>query len=279
MTDSESASADAFYLPLGTAGDGAERFAPTDWSRSVWSTDMQHGSPPAALLVRAIERGHPRAGARLSRVTVELLGPVPMTECRVRTRVLRPGRNIELIRADLDAEFGAGGEIRTVATATAWRMATEDTAAAVRATDAPFDFDAPAVESGFGYFGSIGATTFLDAVDWRWVSTPDGRVPGRAVTRLKSCVVKGEEPSALERMFGVVDASNGIGATLDPAHWTFLNTEMTVHIHRVPRGEHLGIEAEASTGPDGIGMCAAVIHDADGPVARTAQSVLVRPRT
>lgn len=266
-----------FYRRLGRTDDGAERFIPTDFSRSVWSTEMQHGSPPAALMVRAIEREHPRTDARLARVTVDLLGPVPMSECRVRTRILRPGRSIELVGAQLDAELPDGTE-RTVATASAWRMATEDTAAAERTADAPFTTDGPLEQSGFGFFGRHDGDTFLDAVDWRWHALADGSRPGSVRVQSTAVLVEGEQTTAMERMFSVVDAANGVGATLDPAEWTFLNTEMTVHIHRVPAGS-LGITAAASVGPDGIGLCSAVIHDEDGPVARTAQSLLVRRRS
>lgn len=267
----------AFYTPLGTAEDGAQRYSPTDFTRSVWDTEMQHGSPPAALLVRAIERGHPRDDLRLGRVTVELLGPVPVSECRVRTRVLRPGRNIELVRAELDGRL-ADGTFRTAVTATAWRMATADTTAAERATDPRLRVRNPTQQSGFGHFGSFETTTFLDAVDWQWLTVPGGDEPGRVRARCIAALVDGEQPSPVERLFSVVDAANGIGATLDPSGWTFLNTEMTVHLHRMPQGDEIGIAAGASIGPDGLGMCSAVIHDAEGPVARTAQSLLVRER-
>ncbi|QDQ97386.1 thioesterase family protein [Tomitella fengzijianii] len=275
MTDSDDGA--AFYQPLGLADDGAERFASTDYTRSVWSTEMQHGSPPAALLVRAMERNHPREGARLARVTVELLGPVPVAECRVRSRVLRPGRSIELLAAELCAPMPDGSE-RTVASATAWRLATEDTAAVRRATDPSYPEGLPAVGSGFDFFGDHKVTTFIDAVEWEWNSLAEKQVPGRVRVRERVALVAGEQPSPVERMFCVIDAANGVGATLDPREWTYLNTEMTVHIHRIP-GDGLGIAAESSIGPDGIGMCTAVIHDDEGPVARTAQSLLVRRRT
>ncbi|WP_182347510.1 thioesterase family protein [Tomitella gaofuii] len=275
MTDS--AADAAFYHLLGVADDGAERFAATEYTRSVWSTDMQHGSPPAALLVRAMERGHPRDGARLARVTVELLGPVPVTECRVYSRVLRPGSSIELLEAWMDAPM-PDGSARTVASARAWRMATEDTAMVQRATDARYPEGPASSVSGFGFFGAHEVVTFLDAVEWQWTSLAGDEGPGRVRVREKTALVAGEEPTPVERMFCVIDAANGVGATLDPQEWTFLNTEMSVHIHRVP-GRGLGIAAESSVGPDGVGMCTAVIHDEAGPVARTAQSLLVRRRS
>ena len=52
--------------------------------------------------------------ARIARVAVDLLGPVPLGELRTRARVVRPGRRIQL----LESELVAGG--RTVARASAW---------------------------------------------------------------------------------------------------------------------------------------------------------------
>lgn len=267
----------AFYRALGAAEDGAQRFAPTDYTRSVWDSGMQHGSPPAALLVRAVQRGHPRGDVRIARATIDLLGPVPVTECRVRTRVLRPGRTVELVRAELEARR-EDGTYRTAVTASVWRMATEDTGVAERVADPSLSVREPAPESGFGYFGRFETATFIDAVDWEWLTVPAAGRPGRVWARSIVPLVHGESPGPIERMFSVIDAANGVAATLDPAQWTFLNTEMTVHIHRVPTGEDVGIAAEASIGPDGLGMCSAVIHDAHGPVARTAQALLVRER-
>ncbi len=266
---------EAFYLPLGVNDDGAEIFTPTDATRSVWSTQMQHGSPPAALMVRAMESLGARPGTRLTRVLVDLLGPVAVTRTRVTARVLRPGRNIELLAAELST-MTEDGEYLLAATATSWRMATSDTAAATqtrdplmprREIDESLDFD----------WGQEGYT-YVDALEWRWLTAATAEGPGRVWARPRLPLVLGEEPSPLQNMVSVVDAANGVGATLDPGKWTFLNTDLAVHVHREPRGTWIGIAAESSIGPDGIGMSSAVIHDQDGPVGRSAQSLLVRGR-
>ena len=57
----------------------------------------------------------------------------------------------------------------------------------------------------------------------------------------------------LQRLFAVADCANGIGTKLDIRKWTFLNTDLVVHVHRVPEGEWTGIRAETNYGPDGIG--------------------------
>ena len=50
---------DAFYLPLGSGG-GVERWQSTVLTTGPWDAASQHGGPPSALLVRAVERVAPR---------------------------------------------------------------------------------------------------------------------------------------------------------------------------------------------------------------------------
>ena len=91
-------------------------------------------------------------------------------------------------------------------------------------------------------------------------------------------VVAGERATALQRLFAVVDSANGVGSPLDVRTWTFLNTDLTVHLYREPAGAWTGLDARTSIGTDGVGTCAAVLHDQHGPLGRSAQILLVRPR-
>src|SRR4051812_40094926 len=101
----------AFYEPL-----GGGRFASTPHTEGPWDRRHQHAGPPAALLGRSLEACDPREGTLLSRVTYEILGPVPVAEVEVEAHVVRPGRTVEL----LEGELRAGG--RPVMTARAWRL-------------------------------------------------------------------------------------------------------------------------------------------------------------
>ena len=89
----------------------------------------------------------------------------------------------------------------------------------------------------------------------------------------------GEGMTPLERLFAVADCANGIGSKLDITRWTFLNTDLAVHVFRVPDGEWVGIRAEASYGPDGIGTTIGTLFDEQGAVGAIQQSVLVRRRS
>ena len=54
-----------------------------------------------------------------------------------------------------------------------------------------------------------------------------------------------------------------------------MNTDLVVHVHRVPEGEWIGIRAETNYGPDGIGTTIGTLFDETGAVGAIQQSVLV----
>lgn len=273
--DSTSAgSPDAFFVPLGTNSAGNEVFRTTERTVSLWAPTMQHGAPPSALLVRALERLGGRHDVRISRVVVELLGPVPISDIEVRSWVDRPGRNIELVVAELWATSD-NGEPRSVARGTAWRLAAADTAHAVHTADEALK---PLSAAAPHEWGESWKSGYLDNVDIKALTEIGGSGPGQVWARPLTALVLGEEMTPIERLFSIADITNGIGAKLDVDEWTFLNTDLTVHLFRVPEGEWVGISAETSTGPDGFAMSAGVLHDEHGPVGRIAQTVLVRSR-
>ncbi|WP_072801822.1 thioesterase family protein [Rhodococcoides yunnanense] len=274
MTDPvATAEADAFYIPLGANAAGNEIFATTQRTVSVWAPTMQHGAPPSALLVRALERVGARPDVRITRVVVELLGPVPIADIEVRSWVERPGTNIELVVAELWARSTKGVD-RVVARGTAWRLATADTVDVAHAADPPLR---PLSEALDHVWGRMWRSGYLDSVEIRAL-TELGAGVGQVWARPKPALVQGESMTPLERLFSIADIANGIGATLDLKRWTFLNTDLTVHVFREPVGEWVGLSAETSTGPEGFALSAGVLHDELGPVGRIAQTVLVRPR-
>ncbi|MEN3359880.1 MAG: hypothetical protein V7637_3862 [Mycobacteriales bacterium] len=255
--------ADAFYEVVGP---GVVRS--TEHTVGPWTPTDQHAGPPAALMARAIEGVLP-AGGRVSRVTVDLLGAVPVAELTVRARVLRPGRSVQLAEAELAADG------QPVARATAWWHLASDTTAVAGAPEPP-----PA--------GPDGATP--EAVTWadggylaamEWVPLAGGfNSPGAATVwaRMRHPLVAGEEPTGLQRLLVLADSGNGVSWRLDPAEWLFVNTELTVHVLRLPDGEWLCLDAATEIAPDGTGLAASTLSDRAGRVARGAQALLIRPR-
>lgn len=231
-------------------------------------------------------------GMRITRIAVDLLSAVPYTELRARSWVSRPGRQIAKVEAELLADVK--GVWRPVATASAWMMATADTREIQRA----FDKEVPSVaEADVEYIPLTEDWEggYIDSIEARAGQADE--VSGTRIhwVRAPYPVVLGEEPTAVERVMQVADTANGVGATLSPHEWAFMNTDLVVHLHRLPQlddvegagggsgdsggfGDWVGISARGSIGPDGIGMTAGELYDAHGPIGRSMQTLLVRPQ-
>jgi hypothetical protein len=266
---------DSYYELIDANDPLGEKFRATDFTISTWTAAIQHGAPPSALLVRALERCTARADTRLSRVAVDLLGPVPVTDqLWVRAEILRPGRQIELVGAEMLA-LGPDGSPRPVARATGWRLQTLDTREVVHAAAPPLP---PLSQARDRKLADNWDRNYVHSLDWRWLSEPAGGGVGESWLKPLVDLVQGETLTPLERLFTVADDANGIGSSLDIRKWTFLNTDLVVHIHRIPVAEWIGIRAETNYGPDGIGTTVGTLFDEEGALGSIAQSVLMRRR-
>lgn len=255
-----------FYHRAGADG-GLSRYLSTDHTRSNWSGEIQHGSPPLALLTKAVEESLP-PGMRIGRLSMDILGAVPVGEVTVRAWTERPGRRICLLAAEMTDPSG-----RAVARLSAWALATSDTA------DVATDRYPPLVEGRTAPLEWAWPETagYLDAVQWR---PQRGQSAGAAVYWLRPLtgLVDDEATTALQRLTMVVDSANGIGGVLDPEHFIYMNTDTTLHLHRLPHGQDFGMRARGSIGPDGIGVTTAEIFDTEGFVGTSAQTLLVQRR-
>jgi Thioesterase-like superfamily len=204
----------------------------------------------------------------IGRITMELLGPVPVGPLTVTASVVRPGRSVALVEAVLSTE-------RPVARARAWLFPTASTEAAVvgpAPEHSPSDGEEHPPPPGWG-------TGYLESVDWRWV---EGAVmqPGPAVVwmRPRVTLLPGEEWSPLQRLMACVDSASGASSVLDPREWGFLNTELTVHVLRPPVGEWVCLDAVTTLSSGSVGLATSSVYDEQGLVARSAQALLIQRR-
>lgn len=262
--------ASCFYEPLAEG-----RYRSTAHTVGPWDQRSQHGGPPAALLARAIEAESPSWPTVVARVTVDILGAVPVTDLTVRSRVLRPGRSVELVEAELEA-----GD-RPVMRAQAWRIREAD----LELPPMQPDHDEPAVDAVPAFPatesalwpGSTGG--YLDALEWR-VAGDAPFEPGPATIwgRMRFPLVPDEEPTGLQRMLMIADSGNGVSRVLPWASWLFVNTELTVHVAAVPAGEWICLDARTRVDRRGFGLAASRLFDRERLVGRGAQALYVGPR-
>jgi Thioesterase-like superfamily len=257
---------DAYYLPL-----DADHFTATTSTAGPWDDALQHGGPPSALLARAVEQTPSDRPSTVVRMSVDLLGPVPVGPVELAGRVLRPGRSVELV----EAELSAGG--RVAARALAWRvreatLQLPDAATELREPPAFPELDDEPDPGWTGGFITSLQTRFA-AGGW---STPG---PATLWARMRVPLVDGEAPTGLQRLMVLADCGNGISSALPISDWMFINPDLSVHLTRAPEGEWLCLQAETRIDPArGFGLASSRVYDRTGQVATGAQSLFVTAR-
>jgi Thioesterase-like superfamily len=257
---------DSIFEPV---GDG--HYLPTEAALSPWSDQALHGGPPTMLMAREIERVPADQPMFITRLTVELMRPVGRTPLAVRSRLVRPGRKVQIVEASL-----WNGE-QEVARATALRLRRA-------VVEVPNDKEPPphgppeSVKEWTGGYRS-GRAYHLLGVEGRAELNPGGAFgPRWAWFRLKLPLVPGEEPSGLLRICAAADFPNGISNVVDPRVVSYLNPDLTIYVQRLPIDEWVMVDARTWLDGEGTGLAEGALYDRHGRIGRSLQSLLVEPR-
>ncbi len=243
-------------------------------TRGPWDEREMHGGAPSALLAHWIESHEPGAELVVARLTIEFLSGVPVGPVEVSTSLAKPGRRFQVVEGGL----AAGG--RTVCLGRAVRLRRDDVpqaGASPPGTPAPLpppaDGDPQPMLVPHDH-----AMFYPDATEIRRVRGEAGSGAVAAWIRLRGELLPGEAPSPLVRTVAAADFANGLSWILPFDEWLFVNTELTVHLHREPAGEWIGVDARTTSDASGVGLSTGVLHDETGPFGVCAQALFVQRR-
>lgn len=252
----------------------------TELTRGPWDPGAQHAGPPVALIGRELERlGGGRMGggegppAQVARITYEILRSVPIGRLRVDAEVVRPGRRVEMVQATL-----ADDEGEALVRAQGWRLRTESVN--LEEPEPPAE-GPPGPERGRATsFPDIGfGTGYHSAMEYRFVRGSFTELgPATVWLRMGVPLLPGEEPTPLQRVLIAADSGNGVSVTLDWTRYLFINVDLSVHLHRMPAGEWVCLEAETFPEATGVGMADSRLFDEGGPIGRAVQTLLIAER-
>ena len=254
---------DAFFVRDG------DRFVATEWTRGPWDPNAQHAGPPSALLARAFDLLDPVAEMRLARITLEVLRPVPIGPLTLEVRLVRPGKRVQY------AEGALLDNDETVIRAAAWRIrTTEGSVPEAGLEDAP-----PPGPEGIEAYETWPDPSYFTAMEWRF----PGRAffepgPAAAWMRMRLPLVAGEETRPVSRVLAAADSGNGISQVLPLGQYLFINTELSVHLVRMPAGEWVCVDAVTRVDAAGVGLAESTLWDTRGRIGGGRQSLLVAPR-
>ncbi len=246
-------------------------FVGNDPARGPWSADHCHAGPVSGLIVRAAE-AEIGPEKMLTRLTVDLLRPLPLAGLRVAAETTRHTKTLATTRVtvhDLDDTL--------CATATTMHMVRKDLGAVPNV-----DLPAPHIEDmvdgpfpigemrhdlrGFAHHSQIGYPKGCNqgaGPKTVWMRTPP--------------LLEGEDPSPIQALCPLADCGNGISWNAPTSEMGFMNTDLTVQIHREPVSDWLASDSISHWQPSGIGMSQSVLFDTQGPVGTALQTLVLFP--
>jgi hypothetical protein len=247
-----------------------EWFQPTDHTRGPWHRDHCHAGPPTGLLARSVEQLVPQQ--RLTRLTVNLLRPIPFAGFRITAALQKQGRLVSTCNAAIVDEHD-----KVCAQSYSLHMTEQP---AVEMPSHHIETLDPN-DAGPGLFPIQQTLHDLpafngDGVAVRYPPGHDHR-PGPTVAWMKTVpLLSTETPSPFQRLCPLADCGNAFGRNADPSEVQFMNPDLTIHCHRDPLGDWLGTDVAGFWEPNGIGMADAHLFDRAGSVGRAVQTLLLQ---
>lgn len=241
-------------------------YEPTMHAQGVWNPNEQHMAPATGVICNELEQFMPRSELRFARINLDIWGMIRFAPFTIETRLLRPGRTIELVEARMLSEG------QTCIVAHAWRLQTSDTSSVTGLEEQPIpDHEQMGEWQAFSAWGG----GYINSLQ---VKSNVERRPGHGVVWMKNELemVEGQPTSAFVRLMGMVDTANGVAARTKPGAWVFPNVDLNINLLRMPQGRWLGFETRQQYGDDGIGLTSSVLHDELGAFGRSEQTLTIR---
>ncbi|BBL20919.1 hypothetical protein F939_02067 [Acinetobacter radioresistens DSM 6976 = NBRC 102413 = CIP 103788] len=236
-------------------------------AQGAWNPHEQHMAPATGIMCAELEQFMPRDDMRIGRISLDIFGLIHFGDFSITSRVIRPGKTIELI----EAEMQAGG--KTCIVARAWRMLKADSSkvAGIEDQSVTHPESLPVWDGMKRWPGG-----YIESIEAR---TDENHRAGKGTVWLKNelDMVNDKSTTDFVRLLGMVDTANGIVPRQEGNfEWGFPNLDLQLHLYRIPQGKWLGIEAVQQYGEDGIGLTSAVLHDTQGPFGRSEQILTLR---
>lgn len=241
-----------------------------DASRGPWSPEHCHAGPVAGLIVRALEQAVP--GKMLTRLTMNLVRAVPMAGVQVMAEVGHAGRSVATASATLTDLDG-----KVCCTATSMHLVTDTVPEMPTAPVAPLTRTG-ATDGARPLPGGLWDKPMFG--DFVQMSYGAGSSPGagpKTVWMKAPPLMEGEATSPIQAICPLADCGNALSRNAEFQDMTFMNTDLTLHVHRAPQGDWFASETLSHWQPTGIGLSQAILHDEHGPVAVALQSLMLRP--
>ncbi len=244
-------------------GDG---FVPTLEARGPWDPKSLHGRVVAGLLGQEIERRHGGPDYMPARLTVDMYRLPDLSPVEVTTRLLRDGKRIKVV----EAEFFSNGASMARATCQLLLRTTNPAGNVWTPPDwtapKPAEISPPddkrwtlngmwATRPITGRMGTIGPRQL-------WMSEVRELVDGVRLTPFTRVAVAADFASPFANA-----GDQGLG---------YINSDVTVYLHRLPATEWVGFEVVNHGATDGVAIGECRLYDERGAIGTASVTALAQ---
>jgi acyl-CoA thioesterase len=253
---------DAFFRRDG------ERYVPQPASRGPWNPNSLHGRVIIGLIGFELERLHGGSEWMPVRLTVDMYRLPDFSPITAVTRVIRGGRRIKIV----DCELMSGG--KSIGRGTCQFLLRSENAAGI--TWSPPEWNVPKPDElprpPTGQFGER-------MWKMRNIDDPfDGRTkPRRAWMSEIRQLIEGVPLTPFTRVAVAADFTSPL-ANRSESGLGYINTDVTIYLHRLPVGEWLGFEAINHHASDGVAIGESFLYDVDGAIGSVSCAALRQAR-
>ena len=246
-----------------------ESYVPQPAARGPWRTDSLHGRVVIGLLGYELERTHGGLEWMPVRLTVDMYRLPDFSPITAVTTVVRGGKRIKIV----DCELISGG--KSVARGTAQFLIRGENAPGK--TWSPPNWDAPKPDElpppPAGQFGER-MWKMRNVSDW--FGTHETARRGAWMAEIRE-LVEGAPLTPFTRVAAAADFASPL-ANRHETGLGYINTDMTVYLHRMPVGEWIGFEKINHHATDGVAIGECFLHDVEGPIGSASCAALRQAR-
>jgi hypothetical protein len=261
----------AYFLRDGAA------FAPTAIANGPWGSSISGnfvGDLLGHVIEQAVTADGPDPDLQPARLTVDLLRPVAMTPVLVRTAIVRRGRRLMLV----EAEMTQSGTVVAKASALFLRKGEpppgEVWTSPVTMPPVPAESVGPldAVSMmiwAYGKTPDVAGASF-DLSEWQhagpkfvWLRDVKPLIDGEPLTAFTRAAMAGDVASSLTH-YGT-----------DGLH--YINADYTLTLSRLPDGPDIGLAALTHSSHGGVATGTAAMFDRHGPIGAATATALANP--
>lgn len=247
------------------------QFLPQPNCRGPWDPNSLHGRVVAGLLAFAIETEHDLRGFTPARLTVDMYRLPDFSPMAIETRAIRTGKRIRVIDAEVFSGGVSVGRASCQLLAQSKNPPGEIWSPKNWAAPAPHTLPAPP-SLGFNMWemrfvpsrDSSEANSFMSkqAHKQAWLRETRDLVEGVPITPWVRVALAADFASPFAN-----SGSEGLH---------FINSDMTIYLHRLPRGEWLGFETVNHQATDGVAIGECFLYDEAGPIGSSTVCALAQ---